>query len=255
MLLALCVFVTVWLITPASADRLMLRLGIRLGSGSPAARGFSGAPAIADAKRSASLIDNAVLRGILCGAVFALIGWTVAGPAAVVVAIPVGLLISWWIGRLESPSAVRAREEIARDLPLAADLLTACAFVGRPLDQSLDVVARAVGGALAQRLETISARLALGADPAAEWGKLAVDPQLAPLARTLCRSLESGAPLVDGLSRLADDCRRERRTHSQLRARNVGVKAAGPLAACFLPAFMLIGVVPTIAGAFAHLVF
>ncbi len=32
------------------------------------------------------------------------------------------------------------------------------------------------------------------------------------------------------------------------------MKAAGPLAACFLPAFMLIGVVPTIAGAFSNLV-
>ena len=68
------------------------------------------------------------------------------------------------------------------------------------------------------------------------------------------RTAESGAPLVEGLSRLAADRRRERRTQTQLRARSVGVKAAGPLAACFLPAFMLIGVVPTIAGAFSNLV-
>ena len=35
-----------------------------------------------------------------------------------------------------------------------------------------------------------------------------------------------------------------------MRARTVGVKAAGPLAACSSPAFMLIGVLPTIAGGF-----
>ncbi len=67
------------------------------------------------------------------------------------------------------------------------------------------------------------------------------------------RSTESGAPLADGLTRLAEDCRRERRTETQLRARKVGVKAAGPLAACFLPAFMLVGVVPTVAGSFQRL--
>jgi len=67
------------------------------------------------------------------------------------------------------------------------------------------------------------------------------------------RSAESGAPLAEGLSRLAEDRRRERRTQTQVRARNVGVKAAGPLAACFLPAFMLVGVVPTVAGSFQRL--
>ncbi len=69
----------------------------------------------------------------------------------------------------------------------------------------------------------------------------------------MLRALESGAPLADGLTRLAADRRRERNTQVQRRARTVGVKAAGPLAACFLPAFMLIGVVPTIAGAFSRL--
>ncbi len=255
MLLALLVFVSAWLIAPRSADRHMLRLGTLPGPGDRETRNALGqASRDADSSRSSSVLEDPIRRAALCVSVFALVGWAAAGLVAAVVAIPLGFFTSMWIGRLESPGAVQARAEIARDLPLAADLLGACAFVGRPVDESLEVVARAVGGALAARLATISARLALGADPAVEWRRLAVDPQLAPLARTLSRTLESGAPLVSGLSRLADDCRRELRTQSQLRARNVGVKAAGPLAACFLPAFMLIGVVPTIAGAFANLV-
>jgi hypothetical protein len=40
----------------------------------------------------------------------------------------------------------------------------------------------------------------------------------------------------------------------QKRARTVGVRAAGPLGLCFLPAFMLVGIVPTVVGGFAHLV-
>ncbi|MGH3449042.1 MAG: type II secretion system F family protein, partial [Nocardioidaceae bacterium] len=136
----------------------------------------------------------------------------------------------------------------------AVDLMAACAVVGRPPEQSLQVVSTAVGGALAARLDGMSARLSLGADPATEWARLADDEQLAPLGRTMRRTLESGAPLVDGLSRLAEDRRRERRTQTQLRARSVGVKAAGPLAVCFLPAFMVIGVIPTVVGAFQSLV-
>jgi tight adherence protein B len=39
-----------------------------------------------------------------------------------------------------------------------------------------------------------------------------------------------------------------------VRARQVGVLAAGPLGLCFLPAFMLIGVVPTVVGTFTDLI-
>ncbi len=202
----------------------------------------------------APLVESPRQRTLSCLLGAAASGWVLAGPVGIVVGIPVGLALSWWVSRLESPSATRSREQIANDLPLAADLLAACAAAGRPPDQCLDLVSRAVGGALGQRLDAITARLALGADPSTEWSRLGSEDQLAPLGRTLMRTAESGAPLVEGLSRLAADRRRERRTQTQLRARSVGVKAAGPLAACFLPAFMLIGVVPTIAGAFSNLV-
>jgi pilus assembly protein TadC len=200
-----------------------------------------------------TLVDSTFSRACVCVVSTTLLGWVVAGPWAAFVGMPAGLLISIWIGRLETPEAARAREEIDRDLPLAADLLAACAAAGRSPGEALAVVQRAVGGALGARLGEISARLLLGADPAREWARCALDPQLAGLARAMQRSAESGAPLADGLTRLAEDHRRERRTRTQVKARNVGVKAAGPLAACFLPAFMLVGVVPTVAGSFRHL--
>lgn len=180
--------------------------------------------------------------------------WLALGPVvAVLGAVPLGLAFSRWVGTLEPPSVVRSREQMARDLPVTVDLLAACAYVGRPPDQALRIVSRAVGGPLGGRLDEIDARLALGSDPYGEWTRVSHDGQLAPLARTMLRTLESGAPLVDGLTRLAADRRRERNTQVQARARTVGVKAAGPLAACFLPAFMLIGVLPTIAGGFSRL--
>ncbi len=200
------------------------------------------------------LIEDPFRRSVLAVAACAMVGWALHGPVAGVIFAPAGLGLSWWLGTLEPPSVTREREEVSRDLPLAVDLLAACAAVGLSVDRSLAQVSRAVGGALARRFDVMAARLQLGADPVAEWSRLCQDELLAPLGRTMMRSHESGAPVVDGLTRLALDRRRERRTQTQLRARSVGVKAAGPLAACFLPAFMLVGVVPTIAGAFSHLV-
>lgn len=201
-----------------------------------------------------SWVEDSRRRAALCVVAWATVLWLVSGPVmAAVAAVPLGLAFSWWVGTLEAPSVARVRDRIARDLPVAIDLLAACAHVGRPPDQSLTIVTRAVGGPLGARLDAINARLALGADPYGEWRRVTSDLDLAPLARTMLRTLESGAPLADGLTRLAADRRRERRTSVQMRARTVGVRAAGPLAACFLPAFMLIGVVPTIAGGFNHL--
>jgi Flp pilus assembly protein TadB len=235
---ACCVVLSVWAYArpPLAGGRIRRRLPD--GRPSPSTR-----PSVESPRR----------RGCICAASLMLLGWVVAGPVAAIAGLPAGLVFVAWIGRLESPGVTRAREEIDRDLPLAVDLLAACAASGRPPNESLTVVRRAVGGALGHKLGEISARLALGADPAREWARSAHDPQLAGLARAMQRSAESGAPLADGLTRLAEDLRRDRRTRSQIRARNVGVKAAGPLAACFLPAFMLIGVVPTVAGSFRHL--
>lgn len=237
-------FLVVWLGSPHADGRGLRRL-----------RRGEGRQSLSAVSLTSGLVEDARHRAVVCVVASGAVGWLVVGPSlSAIGAVPAGLGLSWWLGRLESPSSTRAREEISRDLPVAVDLLAACALVGRPPDQSLAVVARAVGGEVGARLDAVTSRLALGADPRVEWKRVMTDPQLAPLARTMLRTLESGAPLVEGLTRLAADRRRERRASVQARARTVGVKAAGPLAVCFLPAFMLIGVVPTIAGAFTHLV-
>jgi hypothetical protein len=54
--------------------------------------------------------------------------------------------------------------------------------------------------------------------------------------------------VADAMARLAGDLRRDARARVEGRARAVGVKAAVPLGLCMLPAFVLLGVVPLVAG-------
>ena len=151
-------------------------------------------------------------------------------------------------------STTKARELAARDLPIAAELLSACTRAGSPTGASLTIVAAAIRGPLGDRLHRIAAHLELGSDPVTEWRRLETDPLLGPLARAMVRAAESGAPPADSLARLAVDRRRDRRAVLLARARSVGVASAAPLAGCFLPAFMLIGVVPTIVSGFTTLI-
>lgn len=154
------------------------------------------------------------------------------------------------ISRLEPAAVRRRRLRIAADLPLAVDLLVVCLTAGRPISSAAGVVGEAVGGPLAHELRRVNARIELGGHPLSVWSDAGRDPALAPLARALVRALDTGSPPAASLSSLADDLRRDRRAMAEESARRVAVRSAGPLGLCFLPAFVLVGVVPTIIGAF-----
>ena len=70
----------------------------------------------------------------------------------------------------------------------------------------------------------------------------------AALVVALARAMESGAPWADTVAAVADDQRRRRRWSAEAAARRAGVLAVGPLVICFLPAFVLLGVVPVVLG-------
>ncbi|MBG0820255.1 type II secretion system F family protein [Planomonospora sp. ID91781] len=150
--------------------------------------------------------------------------------------------------RREGPAQCRERDRITADLPFAADLMVACLRAGQPITGALDVTVQAVGGPLGDRLARVSGRLRLGAAPEHAWLALAADRALAPLARTISRAALSGAPVADVLTRAADDSRHAARAASSAAARRVGIQVVAPLGLCFLPAFVLLGIVPVVAG-------
>ena len=174
----------------------------------------------------------------------------IGGLAGVVAGLVAGAAAYRWISRAESGLIRRQRAEIERDLPFAVDLLVACVAAGRSPAAAVIAVADVMPDALGDRLREASGRLALGADHERVWRDLAADPALAPLGHAIARSTRTGSSITTALARCADDVRRQRRARADTVARGVGVRAAAPLGACFLPAFLLIGVVPTIVGAF-----
>ncbi|MGH3423909.1 MAG: type II secretion system F family protein, partial [Nocardioidaceae bacterium] len=157
-------------------------------------------------------------------------------------------------GTLESVRARRRRERIERDLPMALDLTVAALGAGRPPAQALDLVGSAIGGPLAEDLAAITARLDLGADPLQVWRRAAEQPGLRPLGRAFARATQTGASVTVVLARGVDDLRSERRAEAQRVARAAGVRTAAPLGACFLPAFVVVGIVPTLVSVFERFV-
>ncbi len=202
-----------------------------------------------DTRRPTALDPVLAARVLAAVGALALVGtpWgLVAAPAAALVA---GRAVQ----RLE-PAAVRRRAEaVRRALPDALDLLAAAMRAGHPAEVALASVAAAVGPPLADELGKASARLAVGVEPAAVWRRLRGEPGLDGLGRAFALAERSGMPVARLLERAADDARRERSAAAAGVARAVGVRTAAPLGLCFLPAFFLVGVAPTVIGALSSL--
>ena len=223
----------------AAARRLTgLRLGgLRLG-------GPAGAPGRAAAlPPRAAEVPSWVWRTATAAAVLALVSGR--GTVAVVLGLLAAALAAPAVRRRRRTAADRA--EVARDLPRAADLLAACLAAGSPPSAALLVVADAVGGPLGPRLRRVAAALRSGLDAADALPASGDDP-VARLVSALARAAGSGAPLAATVHDLAEDERERARWLAMERARGAGVRAVGPLAACFLPAFVLVGVVPVVVG-------
>ncbi len=139
------------------------------------------------------------------------------------------------------------RSALAADRVAALlDLIAAALDVGLAPAGALAAVATGVPEPDRSRLRRALAMVDIGGDAVTVWRMLADDPVLGPLALALERSERSGAPVAAAVRGLADEARRDTRTARLADARRVGVRTAAPLGACFLPAFFLVAIVPTV---------
>ena len=233
-------------------------VGSRLPPGFRANRRGSARAALADrfsgpSQTMPSLIPASDRSGLTTGAAAVGAGVVVAllvGSALGVLLGTVVAPLAWrWLTRLEPAADRRHREQLEAGLPLVVDLMAACLRSGQAPESALAAVSASLEpGPLRAETAAVVARLRLGGDPTSIWRTVGRHPQLGPLGRTVARALEGGAAVSDAMDDLAQELRRTRRAEVQARARSVGARAAAPLGLCLLPAFVLVGIVPVVAG-------
>jgi pilus assembly protein TadC len=222
--------VAVALLGPVPPDRVLTLAARRT---PPAAGSRTGLPP--QARRIVSLVAALALWLVVGGVVGVALGGlaAAAGPRL--------------LGRLDDVESDEA--EVARELPLALDLLAACLVGGAPTVDAVRAVAAALTGPCAARLARVGAALEVGSPPSDAWRALGEGPGPAgAAARALSRAADGGAPVAAAVARVAADARREAGARAERAARRAGVLAVGPLGLCFLPAFLLLGVMPAIVG-------
>jgi Flp pilus assembly protein TadB len=146
----------------------------------------------------------------------------------------------------------RRRRKPRTDDPFEAaaswDLLAACLRAGLPVANAVRAVLPGLPPAAAAGLREVGDLLALGADPITAWAPALTHPATAPLARGARRTARSGAALAALAADLAARVREDAADQAETRAQRAAVLVAGPLAACFLPAFLCLGVLPVVIG-------
>ncbi|MGW4158863.1 type II secretion system F family protein [Streptomyces sp. NPDC004788] len=174
----------------------------------------------------------------------------VGGALGPVVGAGVAVGAWWWRERhpRDAPEIAAERAEVERQLPLAADLLAACASAGAAPGEAAEAVGRSLGGPVGERLIRTAAELRLGGEPAEVWRRFGEIPGAVGLARCLERAASSGAPAAEAVARHAEGLRAARARAAATRAQRAQVLITAPVGLCFLPAFLAVGVAPVVIG-------
>lgn len=150
----------------------------------------------------------------------------------------------------------RRRHEgrLVDELPEVVDLLAVALGAGLTIRLAVDAVIARLDGLIVDELRRVrrdaDRGLRLG-DALERLGRLG-EP-VRPLAEALCASERYGVPIGAALAAVADDARIRRRRRAEEAARRLPVALLFPLVCCVLPAFVLLTVVPLLAGSLASL--
>lgn len=169
-----------------------------------------------------------------------LVGW----PWGLLVGAAAAPVVRDAVLRMESAGDRRRAEQVRRQLPGALELVAAVLGAGRPPGSALQIAADVSPAPVADDLRSVADRLAVSGDLRTALAD--VPSSLDVLARALRRADETGAPVAGVVVAAAADVRRDARAARREAGRRVGVRTAAPLGLCFLPAFLLIGIVPTV---------
>ena len=191
------------------------------------------------------------ITGIGAGVlVIALTAAVAPGLALAALLTMLALPVAGWAGRRRAATRRLAmRSEAA---PAVLDLLGAALLAGLNPHGAVLRVAERAPEALREDLGLAAAVLRLGGTPAAAL-RAAADRSGLDALRAAAAALEAaerwGAPPAEALAARAEALRTRTRLHAEAEAGRAAVRLVFPLVLCFLPAFVLLVVVPTVVGA------
>lgn len=159
---------------------------------------------------------------------------------------PVAAAVQFLRERIATRS--RSTGVVQTELADTVELLAVCLAAGSSMGHALDVVAQVSGEETAAVLERVSAPMGVGVVEQQAWLELQSDEAWRQVASDVARSARSGTSLVEVLQVHAEEARMIAEEQALQSARTAGVRSVVPLMACFLPAFVLVGVLPIIAG-------
>lgn len=139
------------------------------------------------------------------------------------------------------------------DAALLLELVAAALSAGAPVPRALSTIADALPGDVGTALRRVAGALALGSPWSVAWS--GAPPAVLAIGDALEPTASTGASPVPLLRSAASAARRRRRAAGRAAAGRLGVWLVLPLGLCFLPAFLLLGVVPvvlSIAGRLLH---
>lgn len=202
-------------------------------------------------------------------------------------AVCAGAAAWWWIPAGREPVAVRGRRNASRgggadgvrggagdaakgmacagmrdvsddaddvpDVGLALEMLAAAIGHGSSIPRALEAVGTAWGGAaFGGMMVDVAAALHRGATWQNAWALACAHPRCGRVATTLADTLEPawrhGSSPLPRIEAAADQLDRDRRRRIEEGAARLGVRMLVPAGVCFLPSFVLIGILPVVAS-------
>lgn len=240
-----------------AATRLALDVGAPLGDVLESVAGALANEQEARGEREAALAGPRSTVRVLTWlpAVGALLGWALGadplstatdggiGTASVVLGgafLAAGRL---WTRRLVTLAAGRDRED-GLDVQVLLELLAAATRAGSGVPRALQATGAAVGGADGTVLARAADALVLGARWDTAWQ--GAPARLEPVRQALRGAWVDGAAPSGALRAAGEGARQEGRAATRTAAARLAVRLVLPLGACYLPAFVLVGIVPVL---------
>ncbi len=167
-----------------------------------------------------------------------------------VLALPI-LLLPWLLVRLRrknrilglaQPKCPKLLQAIQPEATVIVELLVASLQTGVGIPRALAATGQSLDNDLGAKLNAVGTALLLGASWDQAWQ---LSPtQLRFLARTLRPAWEHGAPPTSALEATRTRMRRQNTERTELAAQRLTVHLVLPLGLCYLPSFILLGVIP-----------